>query len=171
MVDQVSKPIEHEELVAAVLRHARRRPSSESATASRAAPIDRPSEDAAQGSPAPGIVDWEALRERYRNHPGMVDRIAALTLETNHEVPARLRLWAAAGDLREIGKAAHDLKGTAGNLMAKATEDLANRVQAAARTGGADTLALALELADALDRLLAALADRRERRNVGTRST
>jgi CheY-like chemotaxis protein/HPt (histidine-containing phosphotransfer) domain-containing protein len=171
MVDRVTKPIEHEELIAAVLRHARRRPASERATASRAAAIDGPGEDAVQGSPARGIVDWEALRERYRDHPGMVERIVALMLKFNHEVPARLRLWAAAGDLHEIGKAAHDLKGAAGNLMAHATEDLANRVQLAARTGAADTPALALELADALDRLLAALADRHETRNAATRWT
>lgn len=116
----------------------------------------------AVGGPAPApagesVIDWEGLRRRYRNNPAFVGRIAAATLKANGGMPARLRQWAAAGNLTEIGNAAHALKGDTGNLMALGTSQLAEKVQVAARGGAADAAELALRLADALEVFLAAI--------------
>lgn len=102
-------------------------------------------------------IDWEGLRKRYRNNPAFVGRIAAATLKANGAMPARLRQWAAEGNLTEIGNAAHALKGDTGNLMAFGTSRLAETVQVAARGGAADAADLALRLADALEVFLAAI--------------
>ena len=114
------------------------------------------------GAPAaPGeasIIDWAGLRKRYRSNPAFVDRIAAATLKATREAPSQLRQWVAEGNLAEIGEAAHTLKGATGNLMAAEVSRLAERVQVAARGGAAESTGLALDLADALDGFLAALA-------------
>ncbi len=156
MVGQVSKPIDHEALVAAVLRHARRRPEADRPPPTTLS--ETPAQDQGPVSSYDGIIDWAGLHQRYRGNRAFVERIAALTLKTNRETPARLRQWAADGDLGAIHKAAHDLKGSVGNLMAYTTSDLADRVQRAAAQGEAETVALTLELADALERFCAALA-------------
>lgn len=160
MVDRVSKPIDHEALVAVVLRHARRSPHAFAIPVPVVARTAAEGEAAAPAPPGEPIIDWDGLAERYRSNPVFVGRIAGLTLKAKRDLPARLREWAAAGDLTAIGEAGHDLKGAAGNLMAHRTSELANRVQEAARRGDPETPALALRLADALDAFLAELADR-----------
>ena len=170
MVGRITKPIDHEELVAMVRRHARHPSRAGGTTAIHAAPAETMGQAAESAPTLDGIIDWEGLRERYRSNPAFLERIAALSIRSYRELPARLRQWVAEGNLSEIGKTAHGVKGGVGNLLAYTTMDLANRVQLAARDGGADTAALALELADALDRLLAALAAHVEQGEAGPRS-
>jgi len=143
MVGQVSKPISHEDLVAAILGRPRR---------DRTPPPVPPA--------AAPVIDWAGLTQRYSGKPEFVDRLARIAVDSTAEIPGQLRQWAAEGNLVEIGKAAHSLKGAAGNLLAQEAEDLALQTQLAARADDPQAPALALELADALDQLLAACAER-----------
>jgi HPt (histidine-containing phosphotransfer) domain-containing protein len=110
------------------------------------------------GAGTTGIIDWEGLKKRYKSNPAFVERIATATLKATREAPTQLRQWAAAGNLAEIGEAAHTLKGATGNLMANEVSRLAERVQVAARSGATESAELALDLANALDDFLTALA-------------
>ncbi|AUB82017.1 PAS domain S-box protein [Candidatus Thiodictyon syntrophicum] len=157
MVGQVSKPIAYEDLVATVLLHARHRGREPGAQADT---------DATHGdfgrSGAPGdSVDWAGLAERYQGRTAFVDRLAALAITNYSGMPASLRQWAAAGNLAEIGAAAHTLKSVAGNLRADATAALAESTQRAARTGNPDAALLALQLADSLDWFIGSLVAHR----------
>ena len=163
MVDRILKPIQHEELVSVILRHTGRPPAGQPPPPA-AAPLagaDRvPGRVAIPTADRAPPIDWEALHRRYPHDPTFVDRIIALALTNNRELPGQFRQWAAAGDHAEIQAAAHRLKSVAGNLTADTTLALADALHSAARIDGADTTALALRLAEELEHLLAALADR-----------
>ena len=157
MVGQVSKPIAYEDLVATVLLHARHRgrePGAQADTDATHGDFDR------SGTPGDS-VDWAGLAERYQGKSAFVDRLAALAITNYSGMPASLRQWAAAGNLAEIGAAAHTLKSVAGNLRADATAALAESTQRAARTGSSDAPLLALQLADSLDLLIGSLVAHR----------
>jgi len=143
MAATLIKPIDIEQLVAVVLAHAR--------------PADR-RESAPAASVDGDIVDWTALQRRFRDRRDFVERLVALSLESNAGTAQRLRELVEAGELAEIGKLAHTLKGFAGSMSAPEVERLAIRTLAAAQAEDGAALAHALDLADALDRLMRALA-------------
>jgi CheY-like chemotaxis protein len=162
MVGQVSKPIEYEDLVAAVLRHARRRDRE-------SVPVPTPPAAAPTGGEAPDdSVDWAGLAERYPGNAAFIDRLAALTIANYRGTSAHLRQWAASGNLAEIGTTAHALKSVAGNLRADTTGSLAESTQRAARTGSSDAALLALQLADSLDLFLGSLEAHLQRMEGGS---
>ena len=127
MVDQVSKPISQEDLVAVILGRSRRDPTPPPAPPALA---------------AVPVIDWAGLAQRYSGKPAFVDRLARVMLDSSAEVPGQLRQWVAEGNLVEIGKAAHSLKGAAGNLLAQEIADLAQQTQLAARAEDPQALAL-----------------------------
>jgi HPt (histidine-containing phosphotransfer) domain-containing protein len=143
MVDQLTKPIAHEDLITMRLRHTRR---------GSLPPL---------GPPAPTrpptamvVLDWDALTARYVGKEGFVKRLLTLALNSNADTPARLRRWVEEGNLSDIASAAHTLKSSAGNLMAYETAAAAERVVRAVRQGNPAAAGLTLELADALERML-----------------
>ena len=153
MVDQISKPIAQDALVTVVRCHTR---PSETTAGQGPAPTKAPAPTDAPGPavvPAVPVIDWGGLGARYGGRPGFVERLARIALDSTRETPAQLRQWVADGRLAEIGAAAHTLKGAAGNLMAQEAADLALQTQLAARANDPRALALALDLAEALDRL------------------
>ena len=77
---------------------------------------------------------------------------SALDYYTN--APMELDTLITAGDFAGIGRIAHGLKGTSGNLMAARLRDLAQRTQTAVQTGAPDALDSARELRNALDTML-----------------
>jgi len=163
MVAQVSKPIEFEDLVATVLYHARRAgPAPAPAPRGPVPPVT----GGAATTPGDG-VDWAGLAQRYKGNTAFIDRIAGLALSGHGALPADLRRWVAAGELAQIGGAAHALKGVTGNLMAAGVTALAEATQRAVHTGAADAPRLALQLADAVDGFLAALAAHLKRAGAG----
>ncbi len=163
MVEQIAKPIVHEDLVAALLRQLGVASTFIPTQDSVRCPSPEPSSAAAP-------LDWEGLAARYRGPPEFLDRLARLAVESHGETPAKLRRWAAEGDLEPIGREAHTLKGLAGNLMAAEAEDLALRTQLAARGNDPRALPLALDLATAVERMLTACAERLAGSSSGTRT-
>ena len=167
MVEHVAKPVELEVLVAAILRHARRR----AATAVPAAPAPAPA-PAIVGEPAPiddsaaaagaaakaDLIDWVRLEARFNGKRAFVDKLVATAVASQRESPDKLRAAAAEADFKGLAFLAHGLKGMGGNLMADELHALAARAEVAAKNGAEDTRELAEQLAQAMERLLAELA-------------
>jgi len=90
----------------------------------------------------PGVIE----RLRQLTPPGEPDVLAGVLGMFLDEVPRRierLRIALAAGDIVEVGRSAHSLKGSAGNIGAKGLHDICSRLDAQARAGdltGAGTL-------------------------------
>lgn len=148
MVEHVTKPVDADVLVRAILRH-----TGGSQRAGGAAPA----------RPAPqngGGIDWAALLARYNGRQAFVGKLAATALATHQQTPATLRRAAQQADYGALAFTAHALKSLAGNLLARDVETLARQVEQLARAGDAQATAQAESLAQALDRLLQALATR-----------
>jgi CheY-like chemotaxis protein/nitrogen-specific signal transduction histidine kinase len=154
MIDVVTKPIAQEQLVAVVRRHARK------AVADGISVPSTPQNEATDAiipEPLSPGIDWAKLRQRYVGKDDFLARLIGLALESYSPLPGRLRAWSAGERLAEIGPLAHGLKGSLGNLMAADAAELAGRTQRAADSGAADTIPLANELADAVDRIISDL--------------
>jgi len=149
MVAVVTKPIDVDTLVATILAHARG-PQPARMSAARAAPLAPAESDL----PA---VDWAALDKRYGGRQDFVERLVRIALDNHAGEAQHLRTLVELGDVGALARIAHDLKGIGGNLCATELSRQATATMKAARTGAPETPALALSLADALDRLLAAL--------------
>jgi HPt (histidine-containing phosphotransfer) domain-containing protein len=96
----------------------------------------------------PGVID--SLRQL--TPPGEPDVLAEVLNLFLQEVPRRierLRAGWTAGDAAEVYKAAHSLKGGAGNVGAMALHAVCRQIDEAARTGD---LAAVAPLIDVLDR-------------------
>ncbi|WP_440940191.1 ATP-binding protein [Immundisolibacter sp.] len=147
MVEHVTKPVDADILVPAILRHTGRQPRPAAAAAS---------------SPAghTGGIDWAALLTRYKGRQDFVTKLAATALDSHRDTPASLRVAAQQTDYGALAFSAHALKGLAGNLLAHEVEKLARQVEKSARAGSAQAVAEADQLAQAVERLLTALADR-----------
>jgi CheY-like chemotaxis protein/HPt (histidine-containing phosphotransfer) domain-containing protein/anti-sigma regulatory factor (Ser/Thr protein kinase) len=156
MVDHVTKPIDPEELVAALLRHARARP----APPESAPPLPL----AAALSPPPLAdrppIDWAALSERFQGRQAFIDKLIGLAIQSNRETPHKLRIAARQGNHAAISFIAHSLKGFCGNIHAKSAHELACQTEEAARAGSDNVPYLAECLAEQLVVLLAAMEAR-----------
>jgi len=157
MLEHVPKPVDGEHLVAVIL--ARARPIREPA----AAPVAEvaPTVVSADDLPFPQDPDlpleWEALLSRYSKRKGFLRRLLELVLGSHKDTPGALRAAAALNDSQQLAFHVHNIKGMAGNLMARAVAKQAVAAEQALREGQADALALSLALADALEGLLSAL--------------
>ncbi|MBI3525682.1 MAG: PAS domain S-box protein [Betaproteobacteria bacterium] len=163
MADHVAKPIDVDVLVAAILRQVR-------GASSGAVDIPAPEETPVAGeylsadqpdSGVPGMeIDWAGLEVRFKGKQAFIDKLAATTLASHRDTPAKLRAAAAAREMEALAFAAHSLKGMSGNLMAWPLHELAKRTEEAARQGAPETIEQAVQLAETLERLLAALTAR-----------
>jgi len=169
MVAHVTKPVRAELLVEAVVRHARRggAPAGPPAGAPAGPPAGAPGPTtvappaAGAGSEA-ASVDWTDLDGHYAGRPDFVVRLLGTVLDVHAETPGALRAAAAAGDVQAIGRLAHKVRGSAGNLYLDSLRQLGTDTErAAAAPGEADPVALALALAEAVDALLQAIGVRR----------
>ncbi len=148
MNDHVTKPIVPERLFESILRHTQPQPD------------DAPP---ASGLPdLPGLDVAGALR-RVSHDPAAYIRLLRRFAASQADGARRIDDALAAGDLREAGRLAHTLRGTAANLGANALRDAAQALEAALRED-ADTATaaplqarLADELATLTDMLAGAL--------------
>jgi len=141
MVAHVTKPIDMDNLVSVILRHARQpRP---------AVPLN------AEELMTSGI-DWDALSRQYPGRESFVARLIAAVIHSHAETPDALRRAGRAGQLAEIARIAHAVKGTAGNVFSEALRRRAMETERAALAEGADAdpVALAEPLAQAVEALM-----------------
>lgn len=168
MVEHVTKPIDVDLLVAAILRHARPNgpipsPTPQSQTSHATFPLKgrESSSSSFKGEEVRremGLVDWSGLRARYPGRQAFVTKLATIALSSEQETPAKLRAAAAQQDHVALAFIAHSLKGVGGNLMAQGVLELAARAESAARQCEPPAAMLAAELADQVEVLLAELA-------------
>ncbi len=161
MVEHVSKPIDPDELVAAILRHAgpgTRPPSVVPGAMAPAEAIKAPEPGQVEVCDRPGLVDWPALMAQYGGREEFVAKLATMAVTGQRDVPARLRSAAEKGDWDGLAFAAHSLKAIGGNLKANGVSELAARTEKAAKGRDAQAAALAGELAERVDVLLAELS-------------
>jgi CheY-like chemotaxis protein/HPt (histidine-containing phosphotransfer) domain-containing protein/anti-sigma regulatory factor (Ser/Thr protein kinase) len=157
MVEHVSKPIDPDELVAVILRHAGPgiRPPSGAPVESDQSPGTRAGRGAVN---PPGLVDWPALMAQYGGREKFVAKLATMAVTGQRDVPARLRSAAENGDWDGLAFAAHSLKAIGGNLKADGISELAARTEKAAKGRDGQAATLAVELAERVDDLLAELS-------------
>ena len=170
MVEHVSKPIDPDELVAAILRHAGPAPATKDALAILPATSSALSEKRIRDAGSSGaiqpppvatcLVDWPALLAQYSGREAFVAKLANMALTGQRDVPAKLRDAAEHGDMESLAFVAHALKGIGGNLMAHGVRTLAARTERAAREKEPQATELAAELAGQVDALLVELTER-----------
>ncbi|MDP2823132.1 MAG: Hpt domain-containing protein, partial [Sulfuritalea sp.] len=177
MAEHVTKPIDPDLLVAAILRQTRPAgpiPSPALPFAGPRSGIDGPrrgipvtQSEGMQSTPAPTfttLIDWQALLAQYSGREAFVAKLASLALTGQQETPAKLRAAAGQGDWQALAFVAHSLKGVGGNLMAPGVQDLAARTERAAKSAQPEAAELATELAaelaDQVEALLAELGAR-----------
>ena len=128
MLDQISKPLDQEELVGLLLRHARNGPSATN-------PAELAPWPAACPVPAGpvGAIDWPALHARYASKPHFVGRLLKASRSTQAEAIVGLRQALEEQDSDAVGRIAHGLKGSTGTLFAGGVAKLAQDTEQCAR--------------------------------------
>lgn len=151
MVESLTKPIDDNALVAAILRH------RASATPAPAPAAD--DETVAVEPESRGKIDWRALDARFKGNSAMVLQFVQTILKSHGDTPSRLRRLAAARDCPALAFLAHDLKSTAGYLEAQKLSELAQETEAAAREDGKNTIDLAEMLASEMTGMIDELTE------------
>jgi len=137
MNDHVTKPIDPQELFAALLRWIKPREASSSAKQVAAAATIPPAQPQASASGAlqiPGVDTKSALKRTGGNrlrYESLLRKFAQPSAGGVQEIRAAL----AAGDTATAARAAHSLKGAAANLGAAALAEVAARAETAITTG------------------------------------
>ena len=148
MVETITKPLDHEALIAAILRHATKAP------AAAPAPTPRPATDRTAAATTT-MVDWARLERRHAKRPDFLKKLLGMTLDSQSGASTRIRAAAAAGDLDRLAFLAHGLKSTGGLLFAGELQAQAAAVEAAIRAASPGAAAYAGQLAATLDAMLA----------------
>lgn len=104
------------------------------------------------------MICHDELAARYAGRAAFIDKLLRIFESTQAPVSAELRKAAETGDTASVARLAHSLKSSAGNIMDHELMALALKAEQAAREGRADSMTLAVDLADALDETLALIA-------------
>ncbi len=157
MKDHVTKPIDPKALITATLCWAT--PGRMLAKPTR--PIIQPTETATGTVQAPtpsgGEVDWALLDKRFKGKRSFIQTIVRSTLAGHADAPEQLRQLVASRDYAALAFLAHSLKGIFGNLAATPSQELAAKVEQAAKQNEERSFQLAGELADHIPTLYAEL--------------
>ncbi len=167
-----SKPIDAEELFAAIESYVPRPPAATDSPLPAAPPCAVPAPHeaavAANGSPppptkgtwCPSMIDWSLARKAVRGDECLLDTIVETALGEIPQLLAEIRRAAGAGDARALRLAAHTLKGSIRYFGAQPVFEPAVRLEAMGQDG---RLEGAGEVVSVLDRsaaeLMTALAE------------
>ncbi len=119
----VGKPISPDELLGAIHRLVRVAP-----------------EDVAEDSGPPAIaevLDWSEALERMDGDEGVLRELLRLFLQDSEHMTRRLEEARASGDLHQLERAAHGVKGASATISARAVAPLALEIEQLARHGEA----------------------------------
>lgn len=148
MVTTVSKPIDIDDLVRAILgttlhRHSPAAPAVSADTLAPSAELP--------------VIDWSFLFARHRNKKEFIERLLRLAIQEHADDGERLRTLVAQSDMQRIEALAHKLKGTGGVLAASQMAQQAGKTMTSARARDPATNDEALKLATAVDQLMETL--------------
>lgn len=165
MREHITKPIEADALVTAVLRQiSRKLPEQVESSADQSAVTAGDSEFPTAAAEPPdltggqGLIDWPALLQRFEGRRDFIDKLIANALDGVQQ--ANVQKLRDAADLRDhadIKFIAHSLKGMAGVFESQALLELARQAELAAKNQEAQAALLAMQLAEALADFLAEL--------------
>jgi CheY-like chemotaxis protein/HPt (histidine-containing phosphotransfer) domain-containing protein len=117
------------------------------------------SPSATAGESAPAAVDFVSLRALTGEDPEFMAELAHTFESNSRELVAQMHATAARGDFERLAAAAHQLKGSSGNLHSTVLHQLCATLQSEAQAAHAASVAQTLALVTAeLDRVCAALA-------------
>lgn len=178
MVAHLSKPVDVDELVGAVLRACGRtvpdwrgrapaspEPTPDKPSAAAGRPADgRPAGPADRSStghvwlqmtdPSPAI-DWDALARSLGAGDAFINQLAQALVRNLDAKPGALREAAQRQDYSAICREAHAIKGIAGNVKAQGALDLAKQTEAESKGLHKDALHLARALASEVESMIA----------------
>jgi CheY-like chemotaxis protein/HPt (histidine-containing phosphotransfer) domain-containing protein len=155
MDDYITKPINPEELAAALERWAPVAPRPRAIEAEAQSPAPAPEQ--AQDAPLDQSV-LDKLRRLERTSPGLLKNVADLFLTDTPPRLADLRDAMLRQDAARLAKLAHAMKGSAANLGARGMAAICADVQARAEAGDLDAApARVCDLGDEFERVRAAL--------------
>ncbi|MFT3848784.1 MAG: Hpt domain-containing protein [Propionivibrio sp.] len=100
------------------------------------------------------VIDWPGLEARFADRLDFAERLLRSALDYYGDTPDQLERCIAVGDIEGIGRIAHGLKSTGGNLMAPRLRDTARQTDLQIRQRNAED---ALHLAGELHGLLCSL--------------
>jgi len=152
MVEHITKPIDIDHLVSAILHQLRKKEAPVS--------VDRSNQLQAKlkESSVPSI-NWPALAERFNHRQAFIKKLLVTVKQSLAETPAKLRDAVNQEDFETLAFMTHTLKGASGNISADALYQLAWQAEDCARHGRPEALPLALQTADALEEILRTLND------------
>ncbi len=145
MANYITKPIDPERLVNAILGQTRK--TSSATVSSPPPPVDTTQHE--------GEIDWPALERRFSTRPDFLPKLLRTVLDTHAMTSDKLRQAAQAEDLDALAFLAHSIKGLAANLSAPGIRALADKTEQAAREGERS----AFEQVASLDARIQALLD------------
>ena len=148
MADHVTKPVDPDRLVAAIL----------ACVSSQVVPS--PVSPATPSGPGP-MIDHAKLRQRFNQRDAFIAKLFVSAEQSLQSMGDKLRSAAASGDYAAMRLLAHSLKGLAGNLEAARAATLAKRTEDSARDGSPEALALAQQLAETAEAFLAEIRSAR----------
>ena len=88
--------------------------------------------------PDRNILDLSRLEEAFEDDVAGIAELLEMALETGRKHRRALEDGLAAGDAQVVARAAHGIKGSAGNIGANEVYRLATELDARARTGNLD---------------------------------
>lgn len=142
MIGLLTKPVDLDDLVAAIVAGVRRRRHDPQLAASSSGPAASRVENAS--GEAGHHIDWVRLQTRYRGSAAFIEKLLGSVLHTHRDMPQRLREVVQAGDHELQRQLAHSVKGIAGHICAVSLQQLAAEAEAGAAQGGDGTLVLNL---------------------------
>jgi HPt (histidine-containing phosphotransfer) domain-containing protein len=102
-------------------------------------------------------IDWEALQARFPGKQAFVERLLRTLVVSDEQTPGRIRAAVHAGDFDAARKLAHSIKGMAGTIMAADLMSQAADAECHAAENLPDADVRLIELAGAVDTLIAGL--------------
>jgi two-component system sensor histidine kinase/response regulator len=157
MVEHVTKPIDPNDLIAAVLRQVAA-PQAD-LTAAPAIIAAAPPAATVGATTAAGLIDWPRLHDKFASRSGFVAKIAQMALDGQQDKAEKLRAAAARRQFDELAGLAHGLRGVLGNLEASTLMHEAGQVENAAHSQLPEACGMADHLASMIEQLLGELLE------------
>ena len=132
MVDTITKPLIHEDLVSIILRYVGSIPKASNME----------------------LIDWDELSKRFNQRNDFIEKLLNTAIKSLDMLPAQLLEAAKHQDMQSMAFIGHSLKGTAGNFGANQLQELARQLQDSSRANEPESVKLAEQCAALLENVL-----------------
>jgi CheY-like chemotaxis protein/HPt (histidine-containing phosphotransfer) domain-containing protein len=118
------------------------------------------------------LIDWSLLFQRFPQREAFIDKLLQTVLDSQADLPAKLRDAAQGQNMAALAFLSHGLKGTAGNLAAGKLQELAHRLDERVRacikaeSEDREVAAMALQAAEQMDAVLELIRTRLKEREA-----